>query len=49
MFGIECRKHAPKVEHVESCHDIRRWVPVFPIMKNIDWCGEFEVKESHAA
>lgn len=41
MFGIECRKRAPIVERVEPHHDLRSWVPVFPVMKNIDWCGEF--------
>lgn len=41
MFGIECRRRAPGFNQVPSHHDIRQFVPAFPVMKNEDWCGEF--------
>jgi hypothetical protein len=45
MFGIECRKHAPELNQVPNHQDLREFVPVFPIMKDIDWCGEFEIEK----
>lgn len=38
----KCRRHAPMAAKVESYVDIRLWVPVFPIVRSDDWCGDFE-------
>lgn len=38
-----CKRHSPVIEKVHSCHDIREFIPVWPIMKASDWCGDFEI------
>lgn len=45
----KCRRHAPITEKVESHQDLRRWVPVFPIVSSDDWCGDYEAVQQRAA
>ena len=37
---VECRRNAPAVEIVEASIDARKRVPVFPIMRKSDRCGQ---------
>lgn len=41
MWEYECRKRSPHMNKVDYCQDIRGFVPVWPIVKFNDWCGEF--------
>lgn len=38
---VECRKRAPTSETVPHHQDLRRHLPVFPIMRGDDWCAEY--------
>lgn len=38
----KCLRHAPEVRTVESHVDLRRHVPVWPIVRSGDWCGDYQ-------
>lgn len=37
-----CQAHAPITRIVEPSRDIREYVPVWPIMRGDDWCGDWQ-------
>jgi len=42
----DCRRRSPVAEQVDYCYDLRGWVPRFPVMKEADWCGDYEQSTS---
>ena len=41
----ECRRNAPKEvkwDETQIARDGRKHVPVWPLMRGEDWCGEYE-------
>ena len=41
----QCRRRSPEMEKVPAHIDIRMFIPVWPIVKAGDWCGEHKPKE----
>lgn len=42
---FECRRRAPIAEKVEHSVDLRGFIPIWPIVKLDDWCGDFVKRE----
>lgn len=40
-----CRRHSPIGEIVHPIVDERLCIPKFPVMREIDWCGDWEWKD----
>lgn len=41
----QCRRNAPGLLTVPAHRDLRQHVPVWPIVRSDDWCGEYIQKE----
>lgn len=41
----ECRRHAPAGLTVPHWHDLRQYIPIWPVMEPYNWCGDFEKRK----